>query len=131
MNKELKPCPFCGGKAELIGSDEPIDASGNPFWCVTCLVCGFRIHPNGDSDKVISNWNCREDYDEANLKACPFCGGRPEIISMYEPGPGGHYRENYIWCPYCGEQTNTLQDLETAIIQWNHRVKCNNTEVQP
>ena len=131
MNNELKPCPFCGGKAELIRNYNPDNKSQYINSHVICTVCGFQIHSDYHTEKTIKAWNQRANFDEANLKGCPFCGGRPEIISMYEPGPGGHYRENYIWCPYCGEQTNTLQDLETAIIQWNHRVKCNNTETQP
>ena len=36
MSEELKPCPFCGGKAHVM-------KMGYPHW-IYCEVCGARVH---------------------------------------------------------------------------------------
>lgn len=58
---ELKPCPFCGGKAEMTGDDNPVF-----FLCrVHCLHC------NGNSGRyfrtqaeAITAWNQRTEPRE-------------------------------------------------------------------
>lgn len=35
---ELKPCPFCGGQAEV----KNVSKTGKPHWCVICCACGAR-----------------------------------------------------------------------------------------
>ena len=53
---ELKPCPFCGGKAE-IKADPMI---GEIFYTVRCSVCHARVHyANVDKQKKIDEWNRR------------------------------------------------------------------------
>ncbi len=54
MNEKLKPCPFCGGKAEL---DEDYD-SGNIFW-VFCTRCGISTDTDYVSKEAIKAWNRR------------------------------------------------------------------------
>jgi len=56
---ELKPCPFCGGEAELyISPHENGDTTQNHYIvCKDTFGCGARI---GDA---ISGW--QQDYDEA------------------------------------------------------------------
>ena len=41
---ELKPCPFCGGKADfkLVEVDEPVTFF-DLFYCVRCSDCGFQF----------------------------------------------------------------------------------------
>lgn len=56
MSEELKPCPFCGGEAELYGISS--------FWNVKCLKgCCFRPATEGNSytskEIAIDNWNTR------------------------------------------------------------------------
>lgn len=57
MNKELKPCPFCGGKAELHACTE--------FAYVKCADCECRskiIYPNAEfcaKDLAVEIWNWR------------------------------------------------------------------------
>lgn len=47
---ELKPCPFCGGKAELCGD--------NYFW-VSCTSCYTDTYGSHDKEDVIERWNRR------------------------------------------------------------------------
>ena len=66
MNKELKPCPFCGGKAEL-KKDGAYDQSWNymSYACVECTNCHVTIESHkGDcqdttEQEAVSKWNRR------------------------------------------------------------------------
>ena len=51
---ELKPCPFCGGEAVLVGSKY--------FW-VCCKECGTESKADGIKKVVINKWNTRV-YDD-------------------------------------------------------------------
>ena len=59
MNKELKPCPFCGGKAQL--DHEGIETSS----FVRCMECHARTRNIAvasyycSDDKAIELWNHR------------------------------------------------------------------------
>lgn len=47
MNIELKPCPFCGGKAEARISPNSRSEEGESFYEVRCKKCG--VHVTGKS----------------------------------------------------------------------------------
>lgn len=51
-NTELKPCPFCGGKADI---HQAYDSS----YCVQCNVCGATTLYNSKKFVVIRKWNRR------------------------------------------------------------------------
>ena len=61
MMEELKPCPFCGGKARII-ADDPFDGyQGNcTVYLARCVVCGAEIS-GGKHEKAIEAWNRRTD----------------------------------------------------------------------
>ncbi|WP_417518835.1 Lar family restriction alleviation protein [Marinobacter sp.] len=54
MSIELKPCPFCGGEAEMMGDQYPY---------VECQECNVNFSANHsyefDQDDAASNWNSR------------------------------------------------------------------------
>ena len=72
MSKELKPCPFCGGKVKLLSCDGIED--GIPFvisseeeydnnYCyVHCYECDTDfMHDSDNARDVIEAWNRRVD----------------------------------------------------------------------
>lgn len=57
MSDELKPCPFCGGLAEIVDIDEGENAGGSCVCCTTCLASSKVEF--GFKENFISNWNRR------------------------------------------------------------------------
>ena len=62
---ELLPCPFCGGKAEVIhfevtdNEDDP-NAGGS---CVSCKRCGASSAVHFDrKENLYSSWNDRAEW---------------------------------------------------------------------
>lgn len=55
MNK-LKPCPFCGGEAELLAEEDSIDS----YW-VRCpnSECSAKTFEYSCGDHAINKWNTR------------------------------------------------------------------------
>ena len=67
---ELKPCPFCGGQAELVtGYQEHILFYDTKYVYVRCKNCKAETDSVNLSayysakDKAIENWNRRENND--------------------------------------------------------------------
>ena len=64
MTDELKPCPFCGGKAEMLGEDDGM-------YQVVCPNCAANIDNYDDEKEVAAKkWNKRkiEDAQAAEIK---------------------------------------------------------------
>lgn len=56
MRYELKPCPFCGGKAEFRSG-----SSTTPY--IRCKECGGRTKSSRNSANLVAAWNRRADHD--------------------------------------------------------------------
>ena len=52
MNEKLKPCPFCGGEAEL----RIYSAELQFVQCVSCLASSTAFHTG---DEAVTAWNKR------------------------------------------------------------------------
>lgn len=54
---ELKPCPFCGGEADL--SDTAVRTKqGKKLWSVECMECGVILDRESRED-ALEAWNNR------------------------------------------------------------------------
>ena len=91
---EIKPCPFCGGKAIL-------EDMGWPHH-VYCIECGIRATGRGVAEEgeqdAIKRWNRREEPEpveptlgikEKDLWLCGNCK-----VGLFTPGTR--------YCHYCG-----------------------------
>jgi Lar family restriction alleviation protein len=54
MANKLKPCPFCGGEAEV---------HGGQFYWVQCKNCKAETHGSKPKGAVIRLWNTRVHDD--------------------------------------------------------------------
>lgn len=62
---ELKPCPFCGGKAFF---DKLYDAYGVEEYCIACTDCDcvFTVaYKNPDKSDLAEAWNRRVQNENA------------------------------------------------------------------
>lgn len=59
MIKELKPCPFCGGKAKRDSDFTYAKFTGAVLHFIRCEGCGNRSQPELSWDKTIKKWNRR------------------------------------------------------------------------
>lgn len=59
MDVELKPCPFCGGKAKLMH----YKIKSDDWWYVACEACEVALDPlyfgEQDKEQAIERWNKR------------------------------------------------------------------------
>ena len=58
MSEELKPCPFCGGEADVI---QPMQKSPYNAYCQVCGCVLFTDHKQ--KGKAIKAWNRRVNDD--------------------------------------------------------------------
>lgn len=106
MNKELKPCPFCGGKAQL-DHDGLADYS-----YVRCMECHARTRDiavasyHCSDDKAIELWNHRADVLE-NVKGqwLDYCDN--PIKSYFD----GRYSAH---CSVCGYHPEYEEEMHSA-----------------
>ena len=89
MKEELRPCPFCGGKAKI---KEPPD--GWPY-SVCCVKCGAKIQGEScreDAEQnAVGKWNKRSDkyaFDD-----CVFTVKREKIESAVSEAAEIYRRE--------------------------------------
>lgn len=57
MTEKLKPCPFCGGKAEACQTYDGF------FWKVMCCGCGNCTLKYVNKEQAIDTWNRRTESE--------------------------------------------------------------------
>ncbi len=59
---ELKPCPFCGGKAEIYGDNGISLETGEKCWRYYIVCTGCPALVSGETEaETEKNWNQRTD----------------------------------------------------------------------
>lgn len=60
---DLKPCPFCGGDADIMYKNSPYDCRGTIYFDVRCTNNGCYLDEGADywnyKNEVIELWNKR------------------------------------------------------------------------
>lgn len=91
---ELKPCPFCGGKAVLCENTD--------YAYVYCKECGSQTdESHGTAGAAVAAWNTRVE------RTCRF-----HDADYYSPGAvmcdcGAYWfpenaKSSFVFCPNCG-----------------------------
>lgn len=63
--EELKPCPFCGGKARIMMEEE--DLPDESFHNIYCTSCGVQFWTKSKTD-AIEAWNRRIERDSVRCR---------------------------------------------------------------
>lgn len=59
IKKDIKPCPFCGGEAELHNCAEMLDVTNVTGVGIHCTKCHIATIPYKTEDDAIDVWNNR------------------------------------------------------------------------
>jgi Lar family restriction alleviation protein len=81
---ELKPCPFCGGEAEM---DTIERYDGANIFFVKCTTCQMTMPLKSAYSEAIAAWNRRVDARQLALKTrvCPMCEDCPDGCPVETP----------------------------------------------
>ena len=63
IQDEMKPCPFCGGRAVL----SPMPGTNKNWWRVQCSSCGGTTWPLVEPKDAMSLWNRRPSGGQEQL----------------------------------------------------------------
>jgi len=109
---KLKPCPFCGGEAEL--SSGKFDGKETSY--VLCTKCGsrgefFSVSPKyASAERAIEAWNRRTGDTEALRKAARKLAWIHQQIDLYDDRQELH-EEDY-WMDYLTDPEWIDPDIE-------------------
>ena len=85
---DLKPCPFCGGEAELIENNRYTDIHS-----VMCKNCYSESDRYNTKENAVKAWNTRKleertvkELEElaSGVKYCWMCGGGMDVDEVLE-----------------------------------------------
>lgn len=104
MSDELKPCPFCGGEAEMREG-----SSTKPY--IRCKRCGCRTGSSRYRGNLAKAWNARADVTDGQFATAVHDGEAWQRVRechiRYHGGmvsEGGMEAEDWYYCDACGEE---------------------------
>ena len=64
--EELKPCPFCGGKAYMktIQAKRRMFTKAKDYPYIRCVICHTSTAACFTEEEAIEAWNARVDHDK-------------------------------------------------------------------
>lgn len=90
MSDELKPCPFCGGEAELVCVSSTSSGLSSMRWIVRCTHFCCKQYPQISDHDAIELWNRREhtskNSDSEKPMIVEYKGYTAKIIGATENG---------------------------------------------
>lgn len=104
---KLLPCPFCGGKAELINDDTTTYGFPTPNWAVRCVMencIGHDIEPRySQMESAIEDWNTRPEPENkpltweeiCDMGKCPVWLGRAKKYGLISALINEPYKQIY------------------------------------
>ena len=128
--EELKPCPFCGGKAKVIEAINIVGKKVYAVYCQDCYIANNQLIPDGETfywdgnpdelqvsdgrqalfydeiNEAIEHWNTR--YERTGECICIKDGPMYDVYQCANCGT--EFERNseddigYEYCPYCGEK---------------------------
>lgn len=114
MSEELKPCPFCGGKAELY--EDHYQYTDHSAW-IRCTNCFIHTQTLFGKNEVIQQWNTRVE------KVCRWApntriGFGWTDDDYWETGCGTAFTvidhlplldKEFLYCPKCGGRVEVVE----------------------
>ena len=114
----LKPCPFCGGEAEML------HAVGE--WWAICKFCKATTEAHTDKGFAIAAWNARADYhgfEQAAIEAWESVkawNSRAERTCRNKSKSGTSF-----WCSKCDAATSdAFADVGGKLTRFNYCPNC-------
>ena len=94
---DLKPCPFCGGEAEICHVRDICQNPQDWYWarCLSCRTSG-KQHPT--EAEAVEAWNTRYVETCENVASSPGVKFRCSKCSWISGEP------NFNYCPNCGRR---------------------------
>lgn len=101
---ELKPCPFCGGEAEMLTAES---MHGGNLYGVMCNCCACRTDVFDNEAEAIAAWNTQAERTCHNISEDGF------LCSVCSFGDFGSFKFEPRFCPNCGARV-TPKNSETT-----------------
>ena len=100
---KLKPCPFCGGKADLEVSDYDLNGSATQdMFEISCIKCGISGGSFFDFDECHKKWNTRAPQSEQVNRFADVVIEQQERITELEAqlvdALGDGFYDGYLAC---------------------------------
>ncbi|MBX8803370.1 restriction alleviation protein, Lar family [Ochrobactrum sp. MR28] len=118
MKTELKPCPFCGGRAERIEITKDDDFGNIGGAAIECQQCRASSHVEfGRMENLVSVWNTRAVPDVQELAALK----KYTVVSPF--APIGEYVLHSEVAEFIAAKGDAINGLSDAVEECNSEIE--------